>query len=63
MSKLRHYGSALQEVAGNGLLHRRALLRRGIKVAGALGAGAAGALNAAAAAGSLTFSAADESFL
>ena len=49
MSKLRHYGSALQEVAGNGLLHRRALLGRGIKVAGAMGAGVLGSLTGAAA--------------
>jgi sulfane dehydrogenase subunit SoxC len=49
MSKLRHYGSAIQEVAGNGLLHRRALLGRGIKVVGAMGAGAMGSLTGAAA--------------
>jgi sulfane dehydrogenase subunit SoxC len=49
MSKLRHYGSALQEVAGNGLLHRRALRGRGIKVAGAMGAGVMGSLTGAAA--------------
>jgi len=49
MSKLRHYGSAIQEVAGNGLLHRRALLGRGIKVVGAMGAGAVGSLTGAAA--------------
>jgi sulfane dehydrogenase subunit SoxC len=49
MSKKRHYGSGPQEVAGNGLLHRRALLGRGIMVAGAMGAGAAGALTGAAA--------------
>jgi len=49
MSKLRHYGSAIQEVAGNGLLHRRALLGRGIKVAGAMGAGVLGSLTGAAA--------------
>jgi sulfane dehydrogenase subunit SoxC len=49
MRKLRHYGSAIQEVAGNGLLHRRALLGRGIKVVGALGAGAMGSLTGAAA--------------
>jgi sulfane dehydrogenase subunit SoxC len=49
MSKLRHYGSAVQEVAGNGLLHRRALLGRGIKVVGAMGAGAMGNLTGAAA--------------
>ena len=49
MRKLRHYGSAIQEVAGNGLLHRRALLGRGIKVVGAMGAGAMGSLTGAAA--------------
>jgi len=42
-------GSAIHEVAGNGLLHRRALLGRGIMVAGAMGAGTAGALTGAAA--------------
>jgi sulfane dehydrogenase subunit SoxC len=36
-------------VAGNGLLHRRALLGRGIIVAGAMGAGSAGLLTGAAA--------------
>lgn len=50
MSNSRHHGIAIQEVvAGNGLLHRRALLGRGIMVAGAMGAGAAGALTGAAA--------------
>jgi len=49
MRKLRHYGSAIQEVAGNGLLHRRALLGHGIKVVGAMGAGAMGSLTGAAA--------------
>jgi len=39
----------IPEVAGNGLLHRRALLGRGIMVAGAMGAGAAGSLTDAAA--------------
>ncbi len=36
-------------VAGNGLLHRRALLRRGLTLAGAMGAGGAGSLTGAAA--------------
>jgi sulfane dehydrogenase subunit SoxC len=49
MSKSRRYGISIREVAGNGLLHRRALLGRGIMVAGAMGAGAAGALTGAAA--------------
>jgi sulfane dehydrogenase subunit SoxC len=49
MSKLRRYRSAIQEVAGNGLLHRRTLLGGGMAVAGAMGAGAAGALTGAAA--------------
>src|SRR5947199_5844898 len=40
---------ALQPVAGNGLLHRRALLGRGIALAGAMGAGTAGSLTGAAA--------------
>jgi sulfane dehydrogenase subunit SoxC len=45
----KHNGSPIQEVAGNGLLHRRALLGRGVMMAGAMGAGAAGALTGAAA--------------
>jgi sulfane dehydrogenase subunit SoxC len=49
MRKSRHVASSIREVAGNGLLHRRALLRSGIAVAGAMGAGAAGALSGAAA--------------
>jgi sulfane dehydrogenase subunit SoxC len=32
--------STIENVAGNGLLHRRALLGRGVALAGALGAGA-----------------------
>src|SRR5580658_7048372 len=48
-----HMGKSRQDsivaVAGNGLLHRRALLGRGVMVAGAMGAGAAGALTGAAA--------------
>jgi sulfane dehydrogenase subunit SoxC len=39
----------IPEVAGNGLLHRRALLGRGIMVAGAMGAGVTGSLTGAAA--------------
>jgi sulfane dehydrogenase subunit SoxC len=49
MSKSRQDGTSIHDVAGNGLLHRRALLGRGIMVAGAMGAGAAGALTGAAA--------------
>jgi sulfane dehydrogenase subunit SoxC len=41
--------SPLDIVAGNGLIHRRALLGRGIVFAGAMGAGAAGSLVGAAA--------------
>src|SRR5262249_33312029 len=44
MSKSRQDGSAVIEVAGNGLLDRRALLGRGIMIAGAMGTGVAGAL-------------------
>jgi sulfane dehydrogenase subunit SoxC len=49
MSKLRQSGSSIPQVAGNGLLDRRALLGRGVLLAGAMGAGAAGSLTAAAA--------------
>ena len=49
MSKSRQDRSSIIEVAGNGLLDRRALLGRGIMVAGAIGAGTAGTLNGAAA--------------
>src|ERR1700722_4218347 len=49
MSKSRQDNNSIPDVAGNGLLHRRALLGRGITVAGAMGAGAAGALTGAAA--------------
>jgi sulfane dehydrogenase subunit SoxC len=45
----RQDNGSIHEVAGNGLLHRRALLGRGIMVAGAMGAGAAGSLTGAAA--------------
>jgi sulfane dehydrogenase subunit SoxC len=41
--------SSIEQVAGNGLLHRRALLGRGIMVAGAMGASSAGLLTGAAA--------------
>jgi sulfane dehydrogenase subunit SoxC len=41
--------SSVEQVAGNGLLHRRALLGRGIMVAGAMGAGSAGLVTGAAA--------------
>jgi sulfane dehydrogenase subunit SoxC len=49
MSKSRQGGSSIQQVAGNGLLDRRALLGRGIMLAGAMGAGTAGSLTGAAA--------------
>ena len=47
MSKTRQSGDSIQQVAGNGLLDRRALLGRGIMLAGA--AGVAGSLTGAAA--------------
>ena len=47
MNTPRQNGSSIQQVAGNGLLHRRALLGRGVMLAGAIGAGAAGALTSA----------------
>jgi sulfane dehydrogenase subunit SoxC len=43
----RLQSSSIEQVAGNGLLHRRALLGRGIMVAGAMGAGSAGLLTGA----------------
>jgi sulfane dehydrogenase subunit SoxC len=51
MSKSRHHQGAdsVPRVAGNGLLDRRALLGRGVMLAGAMGAGAAGTLTGAAA--------------
>jgi sulfane dehydrogenase subunit SoxC len=49
MSKTRQTGSSIQQVAGNGLLDRRALLRNGALLAGAMGAGSAGTLTGAAA--------------
>ena len=49
MSKTRQSGSSIPQVAGNGLLDRRALLGRGMLLAGAVGAGTAGSLTAAAA--------------
>ena len=38
-----------EDIAGNGLVHRRALLGRGIAIASAMGAGTAGSLTGAAA--------------
>jgi sulfane dehydrogenase subunit SoxC len=49
MSKSRQSRNSIQQVAGNGLLDRRALLGRGVLLAGAMGAGAAGSLTGAAA--------------
>jgi sulfane dehydrogenase subunit SoxC len=49
MSKTRQTRSSIQQVAGNGLLDRRALLRNGALLAGAMGAGSAGTLTGAAA--------------
>src|SRR5258708_32732680 len=49
MRKARQTASPIQQVAGNGLLDRRALLGRGVMLAGAMGAGTAGALTGAAA--------------
>jgi sulfane dehydrogenase subunit SoxC len=49
MSKSRQSGSSILQVAGNGLLDRRALLRNGVMLAGAVGAGTAGSLTGAAA--------------
>src|SRR5450755_1988759 len=49
MSKTRQSGDSIQQVAGNGLLDRRALLGRGVMLAGAMGAGTAGSLTGAAA--------------
>jgi sulfane dehydrogenase subunit SoxC len=40
MSKRTHGAPALEQVAGNGLLHRRALLQGGVMFAGALSSGA-----------------------
>jgi sulfane dehydrogenase subunit SoxC len=48
MARSKSSESDLEHVAGNGLLHRRALLQRGAAVAGALGAGAGLATAAAA---------------
>src|SRR5258705_11007323 len=45
----RTNSSPAEAVAGNGLLHRRALLGRGIVIAGALGAAPLGSLTGAAA--------------
>ena len=49
MSKSRQDRSSIRQVADNGLLDRRALLGRGVMLAGAMGAGAAGSLTGAAA--------------
>src|SRR5579863_7514644 len=49
MSKSPHKQDSIQQVAGNGLLDRRALLGRGMMLAGAMGAGTAGTLTGAAA--------------
>ncbi len=49
MSKSRQSESLIEQVAGNGLLDRRALLRSGVMLAGAMGAGTAGSLTGAAA--------------
>src|SRR5882757_11118117 len=45
----RHMGDQLQPVAGNGLLHRRALLGRGLLLAGAAATGVGSSLTGAAA--------------
>ena len=49
MSKSRQSESLIEQVAGNGLLDRRALLRSSVMLAGAMGAGTAGSLTGAAA--------------
>ena len=49
MTNKRVRGSEPEIVAGNGLIHRRALLGRGIALAGALGTGAGASLTGAAA--------------
>jgi sulfane dehydrogenase subunit SoxC len=49
MSKSKQHRSSIQQVAGNGLLDRRALLGRGIMMTGAMGACTAGVLTCAAA--------------
>jgi sulfane dehydrogenase subunit SoxC len=49
MSKSRYSKNPIQQVAGNGLLDRRALLGRGVMLAGAVGVGTAGSLTGAAA--------------
>ena len=49
MSKSRYGKNPIQQVAGNGLLDRRALLGRGVMLAGAVGVGTAGSLTGAAA--------------
>ena len=49
MSSNRRSGHSIAQVAGNGLLDRRALLGRGVMLAGAMGAGAVGSVTGAAA--------------
>jgi sulfane dehydrogenase subunit SoxC len=49
MGKSKHSEGCIAQVAGNGLLDRRALLGRGILVAGAMSVGTAGTMTAAAA--------------
>src|SRR5215470_14628506 len=49
MRKSKQIEGSIQQVAGNGLLDRRALLGRGVMLAGAMGAGTAGSLTGAAA--------------
>jgi sulfane dehydrogenase subunit SoxC len=49
MSKSEKNATSIPAVAGNGLLDRRALLGRGVMLAGAVGAGTAGSLTGAAA--------------
>jgi sulfane dehydrogenase subunit SoxC len=49
MNKSPRNGSSNEQVAGNGLLDRRALLGRGVMLAGAIGTGTAGSLTGAAA--------------
>jgi sulfane dehydrogenase subunit SoxC len=49
MSKSRYSKDPIPQAAGNGLLDRRALLGRGVMLAGAMGAGAAGSPTGAAA--------------
>ena len=48
-SRRRKGANSLERVAGNGLLHRRALLSQGAALAGAMSVGAVGATTGAAA--------------